>query len=365
VRREPFRLLFPIAVTLGLAGVLPWLLFGTGLIREWMGGYHALTMTQGFLLAAAAGFLSTMIPRRTGAAPPSSLELALFAIGPLLVVLALFFGRLIWAELAFAGTIGALAQFSGRRLMRSHKKMPPSFVMMPVGLLCALVGAGLLCASTMGANVLAAGRSLAEEGLLFGLVLALGPMLAPILEHGEAASEDGPRWPYLLAAVALAASFAVQHAIDERIGLLVRGAVAGAVVLFGARLWRSSTAPGLHRRLFRLALILVPLGPLAAAARPALRVPLYHLTFVGGLSLLVFAVSFHVTFLHTGREALASRRPLPVLLVGLLTLAALSVRVFAEQVAAHYFGALAIAAGLWLAAALAWIVYILPMLRRA
>ena len=29
-RREPYRLLFPLGAALGVAGVLPWLLFGVG-----------------------------------------------------------------------------------------------------------------------------------------------------------------------------------------------------------------------------------------------------------------------------------------------------------------------------------------------
>src|ERR1022692_4014226 len=75
LRREPFRILFPLGALLAWVAVLPWVLFGTGFIRTWLGTYHALTMTQGFLVAIAFGFLGTMLPRRTGAAPLTTVEL--------------------------------------------------------------------------------------------------------------------------------------------------------------------------------------------------------------------------------------------------------------------------------------------------
>jgi uncharacterized protein involved in response to NO len=122
---------------------------------------------------------------------------------------------------------------------------------------------------------------------------------------------------------------------------------------------------GLHRRLYWLALAFVPLGELAAGARPAYRIPSLHLTFVGGLSLLVFAVSFHVVFLHTGREGLASRRPWPVALVGALVLIAACARACAEHLSAHYFEALAVASSLWLAGALVWGAYLVGLIVRS
>jgi uncharacterized protein involved in response to NO len=177
LRREPFRLLFPLGVALGWIGVLPWLLFGGGLIRQWMGVYHALTMTQGFLLAAAAGFLATMVPRRTGSAPASAIEIAVFAIGPTLVPALLAVGQLALAEIAFVLTLLAIAQFGARRLFGASRAMPPSFVMLPFGVVCAIAGAALLIASTRNALMLAPGRSLPAEGLLYWIVLALAPKL--------------------------------------------------------------------------------------------------------------------------------------------------------------------------------------------
>ena len=61
-RREPYRLLFPLGGLLGLAGVLPWLLFGLGLSHRYDPVFHSLTLVQGFLACYVLGFLFTFVP---------------------------------------------------------------------------------------------------------------------------------------------------------------------------------------------------------------------------------------------------------------------------------------------------------------
>jgi uncharacterized protein involved in response to NO len=251
--------------------------------------------------------------------------------------------------------------------------MPPSFVFLPAGLLAGAAGAVLLLgfASSGAAWMLAPGRSLAGEGLFEALVLALAPMLAsPILHDGalpdrpaRPARPGGRAW-WIAAAAAFLASFVLQHGGSERVGLALRGALSAVVLLRAAPPWRPPTVPGLHRRLFPVALALFPLGLLGAAALPALRLGCLHLTFIGGLSLLVFSVSFHVVMLHTGRPHLAAGRPWPVLVVAVLTLAAAAVRVGAEQWGARYFAALALASSLWLVATGVWGGWLLRLLLR-
>jgi uncharacterized protein involved in response to NO len=369
LRREPFRILFPLGALLAWLAVLPWVLFGTGFIRAWLGTYHALTMTQGFLVAMAFGFLGTMLPRRTGAAPLTTAELSVAIAALIAVPLFLVTDRLAAAELAYLTVLATLVQFALRRLRRAGRPPHPSFVFLPLGLLGGMVGSILIVASTMGrTGLLAPGRGLVEEGLLLSLVLAVAPMLTSIITRDRPLA-DPPEDTYrrqrvlhLVAGVLLLASFAVQFALSERAGLLLRGTVVAAEVLLGSRIYRSPSVPGLHRWLFWLALWFVPLGVLAAGARPAYRIPFLHLTFVGGLSLLVFAVSFHVVFLHTGREALSRRRPWPVALVGVLVLLAAGARACAEHFSQHYFQALAVASSLWLVGALLWGTFLLRLI---
>ncbi|HEX9104143.1 MAG TPA: NnrS family protein, partial [Polyangia bacterium] len=156
-------------------------------------------------------------------------------------------------------------------------------------------------------------------------------------------------------------SFALQAAWP-RLGLAVRGILAAIEIVVVSDLLRRPRAPGLHRRLYQLAMLLVPVGLIAAAVRPPYRVPLLHLTFIGGLSLLVFSVGAHVTFLHTGHDELARRRPWPLAAVAVLTLSAMVVRASAERLSTSYVEMLGLAAAMWLAAAATWAVYLGPMM---
>ena len=371
VRREPFLVFFPLAVVLGTAGVLPWLLFGRGLQTTWPGTYHALTMTQSFLAALAVGFLGTMIPRRMRAAPMSWLEIGLLVVGLAAIPACLRQGWLVTGELAFLGVLATLAQFVVRRAASaSDRRPPPSFVLIPIGLALGCAGAGLLIAFLRFHTppwTFELGRQLAQQGLLLGLVLALAPLLLPLIGTGEQPAErPGRRWvilAYAGAGLLLLLSFILENRGWVRSGLGLRGALCLGVLLTGGLL-----APvrkrGLHRLLFRLALVLVPIGLLAAAAEPLRRVPLLHVTFISGLFLLAFSVSLHVTFLHTGHDRLADSWPWPVALVALLTLGAAGVRVYADAVPRRYFESLTLAAELWLAAALVWGVYLVPKIVR-
>jgi uncharacterized protein involved in response to NO len=369
LRREPFRILFPLGAVLAWAAVLPWVLFGTGVIRAWLGTYHALTMTQGFLVAMAVGFLGTMLPRRTGAAPLSTVEVCVAVGGLAAIPFLLAFNQLVAAQLAYLVVLVDLVQFGVRRLRRAKRPPLPSFVFLPFGLAGGIVGAVLIAVSTFGhPELLAPGRGLVEEGMLLALVLALAPMLTSIITHDRVPADLPPRSfrrqaaLHVAAALLLFGSFAVQFAISERAGLLLRGAVVLAEVLAASRIYLWPTVSGLHRRLYWLAIWFLPAGELAAGARPAYRIPLLHLTFVSGISLLVFAVSFHVVFLHTGREPLARRRPWPVGLVGSLVVVAGLARACAEHFSNHYFEALAIASGLWLAGALFWGAFLMRLI---
>jgi uncharacterized protein involved in response to NO len=234
-------------------------------------------------------------------------------------------------------------------------------VLIPFALAAGAIGASLLIASAFGGApwTLATGRALVEEGVLVPLVMALAPMLTPIILDGEAAPQTaGPRLQVVLGAVFLAS-----FAIDARWGGGLRGLCAAIEIVGVAGIVRRPRAAGLHRRLYQLAMLLVPLGLITAALVPPFRIPLLHLSFIGGFSLLVFAVGAHVTFMHTGHEALAERRPWPIAVVGALTVAAMLARATAERLwSAHYFGALATAASLWLIAAVIWAAYLAPML---
>ena len=359
LRQEPFRLLFPIGIALAICGIFPWLLFAAGATRTWPGLYHAFTMTEGFVVAVAAGFLLTMIPRRTRTHPASVLELAVIALGCVAVAPMVWLGAVRVAEGAYLIVLGVLAQFIARRIRQGAGRAAPSFVLIPLALAEGIVGAlCLIVAYTVSApGLLAVGRKLIEEGLPFSLVLAVAPLLTAAMVEGRAVErEPGKLGRAAIGQLAFGILFAV-GLVAGALGWTQRGLALSAAVLvvalWRAGVWRRATVAGLHRRLYQIALTLVPLGYLLAAARPAWWLPFLHISFVGGLSLLILAVSFHVVFLHTGRQSLAFGRPWFVVASGLLVLSAMLVRATAER-AADYPLALGIASSLWLAGALVW-----------
>src|SRR5262249_55662364 len=159
------------------------------------------------------------IPRRTGAPPLSRTELACIALAMSAVPIGLVGGHLAAVEVCYLIGLGTLARFAVRSFRRRRDQpdgspVPASFILLPIGLLAAVGGAVLLIRFSFGgpAWMLAAGRSLVQEGLLLGLVLAVAPMLTPLIVHGrrvdEARRRAQPqlRWWYGAAGLALVAS---------------------------------------------------------------------------------------------------------------------------------------------------------------
>jgi uncharacterized protein involved in response to NO len=379
---QPFRLFFPLGVLLGLAGGLPWVLFGRGLLHQWPGMLHAQTMTQGFLLAFAAGFLGTMLPRRTNTAPMSVVEAALL-VASLVAIPTLLLSspawtswRLIASQGAYLIALGTLATFAVRRLLAAgadRPAAPPSFIMIPIGLLAGVGGAALLIAYALGAPIWAwtIGRGLTQQGLLLSFVLAVVPLVNPIISRGEPPDPRrrgrgtvlALRALYAGAGLLLLASFVVEQEWSQRAGLWLRAGICLAG-LAASGAFHGALRPGLHRALFRLALPCVPIGLLAAGLAPAARVPFLHVTLVGGLALLTLAVSVHVVVMHGGREALADRWPWLVVAAAALLVAAAAVRVVAERAFADYFVALTLAGSLWLAATVMWGLFLSVIIAR-
>ena len=141
---EPFRLFFPVGVVAALAGVAPWVLSFAG-VQFGMAGYgHGMVQILGFEMAFAVGFLMTAMPR--------FLEVPGARMGELVLGLALCVGTVSALSLQYTA-IGQglfLAQsihllvFILRRLRERGDDPPPYFAFLPIGLLSAILGTGLI-----------------------------------------------------------------------------------------------------------------------------------------------------------------------------------------------------------------------------
>src|SRR4051812_23811183 len=86
---DPYRILFPLGILTGIAGVSVWPLYYWGVASGYNGRSHAFVQTDSFIYAFIAGFLWTAIPRFTGTTTPS--RLAQYAVAALLAVAAVAF----------------------------------------------------------------------------------------------------------------------------------------------------------------------------------------------------------------------------------------------------------------------------------
>lgn len=398
---EPYRVLFPLAVLAGMLGVGHWLAYAAGWSGSYSGFFHAGVQMQVYVTAFIAGFLMTAMPRFSGTRPASVAE-AGSVTGLLLLVLAfLATGRWVLAQAAFVAVLLSLVAFFARRLVQRRARrragdsrprtVPPvELVWVPFALLHGLGGAALLAAGQGGwlsGRVAGTGRAMLQEGFVLAVVVGVGGFLAPRLmgtyrlpreparggPEPAAGSEVSPgaatgtgrrlmlhaAGGALLLASFAAHGFGLRQEADLFRAVLVTGfLVASRTLVSGPRIRDQ------YVRYVWIAFWMVGLGLWAAALLPAHRVAALHLVFVGGYSLMTFAVATMVIISHAG-EARRLRQPGWALrLTGGGVLTALALRLASVAFPDRYFELLGAAAAVWLVAALAWLVHVAPWLGR-
>lgn len=373
LRREPYRLLFPIGFILAWAGVAHWLFLGLGLTGEYRSIFHAMTQIQGFMSALAAGFLLTFVPRRTGAAPPRMATVVLTALMPIGTTVSAWFERWAWSQLFWLVFVFALFGFALGRLKQAKvaSQLPDSFVWVGVALVVGIVGSIVTgVAAAMGPDWMwlhDIGRAALLQGLMCSMVLGVGSVLLPILlrgDRGALTASWGGRLAHLAAAVLFFSSFWLEGRIDMQLGFGLRGGVAAGVLLGTAQLWRPPRLPGLFRWLAWIGGWCVPLGFLLVAVMPSLRKSGLHVVFLGAFGLLALVVSSHVAVAHAGEAEGLAKRPWRVGSMGLLLLAAVGARLMIDLQPERFSLWIGVAASCFLAATLAWASIVVPKLTR-
>jgi len=143
-------------------------------------------------------------------------------------------------------------------------------------------------------------------------------------------------------------------------GLTMRAWVVLLVLLFSARIWRPPTIPGWQRWAVWIAAWAIPAGYAMAAAFPAQKKAGLHLTFIAGYALMALAVGLHVTLAHSGYPQMVRSYRWPVLVFGLLTLAATALRALVDFDQARFFVWLGGSAIAFLLASAIWAGIALP-----
>ena len=121
-RREPYLVFFPLGIAMSWAGVGHWLLHAVGVLETYRPIFHAMAQIQCFMMSFAAGFLLTMIPRRTGSMPPSTWEVVVCAVAPVVTAVAAWNERWVLSQAAWLALAITLIQFAVRRFTSATAK---------------------------------------------------------------------------------------------------------------------------------------------------------------------------------------------------------------------------------------------------
>jgi uncharacterized protein involved in response to NO len=144
IRREPYRLLFPLGALLAWAGVLPWLFFAFRLrpVYESVNGMlayrsflHPLAELDGFLGCFAAGVVLTALRP-----PPAGWQILVAAIAPLISATCAALGHWQLGQMASLALLAVMLEFALRRLTRP---LSPSLLWIAFGFLMGAGGAAI------------------------------------------------------------------------------------------------------------------------------------------------------------------------------------------------------------------------------
>lgn len=376
---EPFRLLFPLGFFLGVVGVMLWPAFATGLWSTYPAEAHARIMIQGFLSAFAFGFLGTAFPRL--------LEIQRLGMHPVMLLAS---GLLIPSGLHLIGQYGAgdaafivlLTMFLWMLLSRARKRKdipPPGFILVAMGMFCALTGTLLLWIDRISVGSLPTwafifARSLAWQAYLLLPVLGIGAFLLPRffgLQSKQAFPElmmPNAEWRRRALFAGCCGMFIIGGFLLNALGWQYLGhiipAIAIAIYLYQeVPLHRAIDTEGSLARGLQVALLSLPVGYTLMAMFPVWQLALSHVVFITGLSLVTFIVASRVLLGHSGQSIRFKSVIAPVTGMTVLLIGALVIRIGADFAGAFRFTLYGISATVWIIGAAIWAAEILPRVR--
>jgi len=370
-RMEPYRLFFILGVLLSWVGVGHWLLYALGVSATYSCQLHGLIQMQGFMMSFATGFLLTALPRRTQSAPPTFVEMAVIALALIGITVASVVEDWAAAQVGYAVIFAVLIRFAVTRFLgaASGRRPPAAFVLIPIGIAHALLGAAAIFAEATGRIpqwALGFGLLLVEQGVFLCLAIGVGSLVLPLIagappppDLGSSPSETRRALVFAAAGAAIFVTLLLEQTGWVRAGPFLRAVIVAAGL--GPVALRATAKRGLHRQFVRVSVWMIPLGLTISALWPDYRVPALHIVFIGGFGLMAFAVATHVAVSHLDLGDLAVGRPWPVVVLGVSFSLALAARLFADA-SESYFVHLGWAAGCWIVGSALWLVFFAPKL---
>jgi uncharacterized protein involved in response to NO len=373
LRRNPYRIFFPLGIVAGLLGVGHWVLWTIGIPVESIKLLHMTLQSQGFLTFFVIGFLMTAFPRFSGTDSATIAEMAAAFIGSLIFLTGELSRNWALSQTGFLITVAIIPVFAGRRLANRTKDLPPSFLLLGFGLVQAFLGGFFSLASHMGDTNLylfSVGRQMVQIGFLLCMVLGVTAKLAPFLmgytaepSSKNAASKNEIIVHGIVGASILGSFFA--EPIFPRMAMGLRAVLATLHLLWFAKIGRPLKKTTATIVFFWVSCWMIPIGLWLAFLLPAYRIAAVHVIFIGGFSLMIFSFGMLVVLSHSGKAALLNGKLWVLKSACTMALLALGFRLAADFFPEHYMVFLHSAGGFWVVAGTLWLGYAVPKMKGA
>jgi len=374
---EPFRIFFPLGLFLGAIGVVLWPLFVWHAIDFYPAQAHVRLMIEGLMGSFIFGFLGTAGPRLLDASPLITAETCLLLVLQIASALLHLAQRQTAGDIVFLTLLLLFVGMMTKRVGARTDLPPPPFVLVLFGLLNAVAGIFLITSGksfTDGSFANRLGGLMLNEGFVLFPILGVGAFFFPKLLGGARPQRSDlqigrTRWIKraviaILTALVIWISFVFEALGWMRTAALVRGGTTLTYFVTQGRLLEkpSPADAGFLANCFRLGALLLCAGLLLPAALPGYRLANLHLTFIGGVSIILFTVSTRVIIGHAGQSHLFRKRLRFLVATITLLIIAMIARVSADFILPARNSHLVYAALIWLLAATVWAVALTPKL---
>jgi len=368
IAAEPFRIFFPTGALLGAVGVSLWILYYLGVGIPYPNVAHARLMIEGFMASFIFGFLGTAAPRLTSTLPFSPAELLTLFTLDLLAAGAHLGGAHRAGDICFLLCLVVFIRTLAKRLRHRQDSPPPNFVLVALGLVSGVVGAGLVAYAEAAQYSVAYqfGSALLNECFVLLPILGVAPFfIGKLLDLPSSNLPESrafpPAWRREAAFAALIGGLTItSFAIDifdwPRIGGWLR-VVALAFYVVGRVPFRGRS---FLAHCLRVGIVTALFGFAVIAVWPLYRVAGLHIVFITGFNLIAFTVAIRVVFGHSGNLDLLAKRLWFFIAAGALLYLAMLSRFTADLAPAVRVLHLIAGAICWLVAALIWMMKVLP-----
>lgn len=367
--REPYRLFFPLGIFMAIIGTSHWLFYALGFMEHYSGFFHSSVQTLTYMNCFIIGFLLTAMPRFSGSPQATPSEVCFFVFFMLGILIFLGLKQWVIAEGLYIVWLLGLVRFAVSRVKKktadaSAGNAPQEMIWIPLGVVIGIFGTILLILGQLKVFspwAILVGKPMMEQGFLLSVVLGIGGFLVPRLMGTYQPVQDPQRVRgHLIAGGLLFLSFWIEGLGQDVLGYGLRAAVITAELTW-ARAWplwpRSSD---LYVRLVYCSVWMIVIGFWLSAFFPAYRIAALHIAYIGGFSLLTFAIGTMVVLSHAG-EGEKLHGPLWILWIVVLGIAmALFKRAAVVFAPDAYFRFLGMSATFWLIAGGSWLIFILP-----